>query len=238
MFRMQGLTRVYRLGGQEIRAVDGVDLEIAEGEYLRIVGASGSGKSTLLNLLAGLDRPSSGRILTPAGDLAELSRRALAAWRATQVGMVFQTFNLIPHRTALQNVELALLFAGVPRAERLARARDMLARVGLGSRLAHRPADLSGGEQQRVALARALVKQPRVLLADEPTGNLDRENAAVIADHLAQLSREGITVVLVTHDPELAARDAHRTVRMHYGAAAEEARSARPEASASLEGSS
>jgi putative ABC transport system ATP-binding protein len=182
-------------------------------------------KSTLLNLLAGLDRPTSGRILTPAGDLSELSRRGLAAWRAQHVGMVFQTFNLVPHRTALQNVELALLFVGVARAERDARARQILERMGLGSRLAHRPADLSGGEQQRVALARALVKRPRLLLADEPTGNLDRENAAAIAGFLAELSRDGITVVLVTHDAELAAADVHRTVRMHYGKATDEPRS-------------
>lgn len=227
MLQAEKLTRLYQIGGQEIRALDGVDLRIDAGEYVRILGASGSGKSTLLNLLAGLDRPTSGRITTPAGDLATLSRRELARWRAQSVGMVFQTFNLIPHRTALQNVELALLFAGIPRAEREARAREWLVRVGLGARLAHRPSDLSGGEQQRVALARALVKQPRLLLADEPTGNLDRDNATAIASFLSEASRAGVTVLLVTHDAELAAGDVHRTIRMHYGAAVEEPRGAR-----------
>jgi len=226
MLHAENLTRLFHVGGQEIRALDGVDLRIDTGEYLRILGASGSGKSTLLNLLAGLDRPTTGRIVTPAGDLAAMSRRELARWRAQSVGMVFQTFNLIPHRTALQNVELALLFAGVGRAERETRARDWLVRVGLGARLAHRPADLSGGEQQRVALARALVKQPHLLLADEPTGNLDRDNATAIAGFLSAASRAGVTIVLVTHDATLASGDAHRTIRMTYGTAAEEPREA------------
>lgn len=217
MLRLAGIHRVYRLGGQEVRALDGVDLDIRAGEYLRIVGASGSGKSTLLNLLGGLDRPTSGRIETPEGDLALAGRRDLSRWRALQVGMVFQTFNLIAHRTALQNVELGLLFSGVERGERLRRARETLVDLGLGDRLDHRPSALSGGEQQRVALARALVKRPGILLADEPTGNLDQENAAAIARTLADLSRSGMTIVLVTHDPTLAAADAHRSVRMSYG---------------------
>ena len=217
MLRVEGLTRIYRLGGQEVRALDGVDLSIGSGEYLRIIGASGSGKSTLLNLLAGLDRPTEGRIVTPEGDLAAFSRSELARWRARAIGMVFQTFNLIPHRTAAQNVELALLFHGVAAADRTRRSRAMLEELGLSGRMHHRPADLSGGEQQRVALARALVKRPRYLLADEPTGNLDRENAAAIAERLAALSREGITVILVTHDPALAASDADRTIRLAWG---------------------
>jgi putative ABC transport system ATP-binding protein len=217
MIRATGLSKIYRMGGSEIRAVDGVDLEVRDGEYLRIVGASGSGKSTLLCLLAGLDSPSAGRIETPLGDLATLSRRELARWRAEHVGMVFQSFNLIPHRTALQNVELGMLFCGVDREERSRRARAILETVGLGNRMHHRPASLSGGEQQRVALARALVKGPRLLLADEPTGNLDQENAALLAHALRERHRLGITVVLVTHDPALAAGDAQRTLRMHYG---------------------
>jgi ABC-type lipoprotein export system ATPase subunit len=181
------------------------------------VGASGSGKSTLLNLLAALDRPTEGSIETPEGDLALLSSRELALWRARSVGMVFQTFNLIPHRSALQNVELGLLFGGAARRDRLARSIDILGRLGLADRLHHRPADLSGGEQQRVALARALVKNPRILLADEPTGNLDEENAATTARLLAELNRTGVTIVLVTHDPELAREDVDRTVRLHFG---------------------
>jgi putative ABC transport system ATP-binding protein len=209
--------RVYRLGGQEVRALDGIDIEIGRGEHVRTVGASGSGKSTLLNLLAGLDRATAGRIETPMGDLSSLSRHELAQWRSEHVGMVFQSFNLIAHRTALQNVELALLFTRIAREERRQRASAQLALLGLADRLHHRPADLSGGEQQRVALARALVKEPQLLLADEPTGNLDQENAAQMARVLAELNRGGMTIVLVTHDPALAAGDAHRTIRMHYG---------------------
>lgn len=217
LLRTTGLRRVYHLGGQEVRALDGLDLDIGRGEYLRIIGASGSGKSTLLNLLAGLDRASSGRIETAIGDLSSISGRELAMWRSRHVGMVFQSFNLIAHRTALQNVELALLFTRIARAERRNRAVAQLEQLGLENRLHHRPGDLSGGEQQRVALARALVKNPELLLADEPTGNLDQENAAQMARVLAELNRGGTTIVLVTHDPALAADDAHRTIRIHYG---------------------
>jgi putative ABC transport system ATP-binding protein len=222
LIRAIGLARIYRLGGQEIRAVDGVDLEVREGEYLRVIGASGSGKSTLLCLLAGLDSPTAGRIETPLGDLATLSRHELAVWRAEHVGMVFQSFNLIPHRTALQNVELGMLFYRIPREERTRRARAALDEIGLGSRMHHRPSNLSGGEQQRVALARALVKGPRILFADEPTGNLDQANADQLAHTLAERNKAGISIVLVTHDPALAAEDADRTVRMHYGRIVEE----------------
>ncbi len=217
MLRASGLSRIYHLAGQEIRALDGVDLAVREGEYLRIVGASGSGKSTLLNLLAGLDRPTAGRIEVSGRVLSEMNSRALAGYRAREVGMVFQSFNLIPHRTALQNVELGMLFLGLARSERLERARRMLERLGLSDRLQHRPGDLSGGEQQRVALARALAKRPRLLLADEPTGNLDRETTHDLARLLAEQNAEGLTVMLVTHDPQLAEREAHRTLRMSYG---------------------
>ncbi|MBU1701457.1 MAG: ABC transporter ATP-binding protein [Candidatus Eisenbacteria bacterium] len=222
MLSATGLTRIFRLGGQEIRAVDGVDLEIREGEYTRITGASGSGKSTLLNLLAGLDTPSSGCITTPEGVLSDFSSRRLAAYRAHQVGMVFQSFNLIPHRTALQNVELGMLFLGRPRAERHQRAEEILARLGLADRLHHRPNDLSGGEQQRVSLARALAKQPKMLMADEPTGNLDRDTSIEISRLLKELNAEGLTVILVTHDTDLAVSDAHRTLKMSYGKIVEE----------------
>jgi putative ABC transport system ATP-binding protein len=217
LLRVVGLHRIYELGGQQIRALDGVDLRLQRGEYLRVVGPSGSGKSTLLNLMAGLDRPTSGTITTQAGVLSQLPSRDLAAYRARQVGIVFQSFNLISHRSALQNVELGLLFLGVPREERLARARATLERLGLGDRCDHRPADLSGGEQQRVALARALIKDPPLLLADEPTGNLDRGISEGIARLFAELNRRGLTIVLVTHDPDLAATDADRTLRMDYG---------------------
>lgn len=217
MLRVGGLTRIYRLGGQEIRALDGVDLEVPDGEYLRIVGASGSGKSTLLNLLAGLDTPTAGQISTPVGALSELSPRRLAQYRARVVGMVFQTFNLIPHLTARQNVELGMLFLDLPRAERQRRSLAMLERLGLADRVHHRPQDLSGGEQQRVALARALAKAPTLLLADEPTGNLDQTTSAEIARLLASLHAEGLTVILVTHNLALAASEADRTLEMSYG---------------------
>ena len=217
MLQIRELTKVYRLGGREVRALDGVDLTIRQGEYLRIIGASGSGKTTLLNLIAGLDTPTAGRIETPDGCLSEMSPRQLAAYRSRQTGMVFQSFNLIPHRSALQNVELGMLFSGRPREERLAVAEEMLTRLGLGDRLHHRPADLSGGEQQRVALARALAKRPPLLLADEPTGNLDQTTSIEIAALLREWNARGLTIMLVTHDPELAAGDADRTVRMTYG---------------------
>ncbi len=217
LIRTIDLHRIYRLGHEEVRALDGVGIEVREGEYLRVVGASGSGKSTLLNLLAGLDRATSGRIETPVGELSSLPPRDLALWRSRHVGMVFQSFNLIPHRTALQNVEIALLFGGASREGRRHRAISQLERLGLGDRLHHTPADLSGGEQQRVALARALVKEPRLLLADEPTGNLDQENSLLIARTFSELNRAGMTVVLVTHDPALAEGAAHRTIRMNFG---------------------
>jgi len=224
MLRVSGVTKVYRLAGQEVRALDGVDLEIEAGAYVRIVGASGCGKSTLLNLLAGLDRPTAGRIETPDGVLGDLRPAALADYRARRIGMVFQFFQLIPHRSALQNVELGLLFGGWPRGRRLARAREVLTALGLGARLAHRPADLSGGEQQRVALARAIAKRPALLLADEPTGNLDRDTTAEIEQLLRRLHAGGLTIVLVTHDEQLAAADAHRTVRLDYGRIREDRR--------------
>jgi putative ABC transport system ATP-binding protein len=222
MLRAIGLTRVFLRGSEQVRALDGVNLEIGKGEFLRILGASGSGKSTLLNLLAGLDRPTSGTIETPAGVLSEMSSRQLAGYRAGMVGMVFQTFNLIAHRSALQNVEVGMLFLGLPKAERLRRAAETLEQLGLGDRLHHRPAALSGGEAQRVALARALAKQPRLLLADEPTGNLDRSTSATLARILGEFNRRGLTIVLVTHDVQLAAETANRTLEMSYGRIVEE----------------
>ncbi len=217
VIRTEGVRRVYRSGPQEIRAVDGVDLAVGDGEFLAIVGASGSGKSTLLNLLAGLDTPTAGRIEFRGTALDTLSGRELAAYRARRIGMMFQSFNLVAHRTAVENVELALYFNGCPPRERRPRAGAILERLGLADRLDHRPADLSGGEQQRVALARALVKEPEILFADEPTGDLDRDNAEQIMELLAGLNRGGLTVVMVTHDLELAGRRARRAVRMHYG---------------------
>ncbi len=224
MLNASKLSKIYRLGGQEIRALDNVDLRIHQGEYLRVVGASGSGKSTLLNLLAGLDTPTRGEIDSPYGRLSSMRPNELADYRARHVGMVFQSFNLIAYRSALQNVALGMLFLNVSAKERDRRARTILERLGLGDRLDHRPGDLSGGEQQRVVLARALVKEPALLLADEPTGNLDQATSREIAQLLTKLNTDGLTIVLVTHDLALAEDDAHRTLRMSYGVIEQETR--------------
>ena len=205
--------------------MDDVSLEVKKGEFLGIVGASGSGKSTILNLMAGLDTPTSGHIEVDGAVLGALSRRELATYRARRVGMVFQAFNLIAHQTALRNVELALYFNDTPARERRHRATEILQQLGLGDRLDHRPADMSGGEQQRVAIARALVKKPEILFADEPTGNLDQANTLQIGDLLARLNDQGLTVVLATHDLNMARRYVHRTVRMDYGRLLENGRS-------------
>jgi len=215
------LARHYRRGPQTVRALDGVSLELGRGEFLAVLGASGSGKSTLLNLLAGLDTPSAGEIYLDGRRLDGLSRRELAAYRAERVGMIFQSFNLLPQYTALENVALALLFGGSAARERRAAAGAMLERLGLGDRLDHRPADLSGGEQQRVAVARALVKRPEILFADEPTGNLDRDNSEQLGRLLGELAAAGQALVLVTHDRALAERWAQRILRLDYGRVAE-----------------
>jgi putative ABC transport system ATP-binding protein len=214
---VRDLRRVYRRGQGEVRALDGVSLDFARGSFTALVGASGSGKSTLLNLVGGLDTPTSGTVTVGGVDLGALGRRGLSRYRATRVGMIFQSFHLVPHLSALGNVETALWFDGTPPADRRRRAAEMLERLGLGDRLEHRPAALSGGEQQRVAVARALVKEPEILLADEPTGNLDRDNAARIAELLGGLAGNGLTLLLATHDLELAAARADRTIRLEYG---------------------
>lgn len=211
------LCRHYRRGPQTVRAVDEVSFGFQRGEFLAIVGASGSGKSTVLNLLAGLDTPTSGRIEVDGVVLGSLSRRALAAYRAHRVGMVFQSFNLITHYSALENVETALFFNGVTRPQRRRRALEILERLGLADRVHHRPGDLSGGEQQRVAMARALVKKPDILFADEPTGNLDHDNTGQMAELLTALNRDGLTIVMVTHNLDMARRCAHRIIGMQYG---------------------
>ncbi len=215
--RCHGLCRYYQLAGHEVRAVDEVTMAIGRGDFVAVTGASGSGKSTLINLLAGLDIPTSGHVEVGGRRLDEMSSRELASYRALRVGFVFQSFNLLLHHTALRNVEMALYFAETPRRDRRGLAETALRRLGLGDRLRHRPVDLSGGEQQRVAVARAIVKRPEVLFADEPTGNLDRENSEAIMAILEDLNREGITVVMVTHDSELAGRAARRVLEMRYG---------------------
>jgi ABC-type lipoprotein export system ATPase subunit len=215
---IRGLTRVHRVGSAEVRALASVDVTIHRGEFLAVVGVSGSGKSTLLHLLGGLDTPTSGSIVVAGRDLALLNSYARAQYRRTTVGFVFQAFHLVPSMTAEANVAMALTLHGTYGTERRQRALAALRRVGLVQRATHRPAQLSGGEQQRVALARALVHNPLLLLADEPTGNLDRRTAAEVVDLLREVNREqGTTVVMVTHDEETAGRVAGRVVRLRDG---------------------
>jgi putative ABC transport system ATP-binding protein len=214
----QALYRHYQMGSATIRAVDGITLEIRAGEFVALLGASGSGKSSLLNLIAGLDSPTSGSVRSGDQDLARLSREALAKYRRHTVGMVFQSFNLIPSMTVLENVELPLRFAEVERSKRGAMATRALERVGLAGRLRHRPIELSGGEQQRVALARALVNQPKILLADEPTGNLDSRTGTEVMQLIRTLNESlKMTVVLVTHETALAEKYARRLIFLADG---------------------
>jgi putative ABC transport system ATP-binding protein len=206
------------MGSAIIRAVDGVTLDVMEGEFVALLGPSGSGKSSLLNLLAGLDSPTSGTVVSGGKDLAQVSREELAQYRRHIVGMVFQSFNLVPRMTVLENVELPLRFAEVERAKRAAMATRALTRVGLSQRLRHRPIELSGGEQQRVALARALVNEPKILLADEPTGNLDSRTGTEVMELIHSLNRNlQMTVVLVTHEQALAEKYACRLISMADG---------------------
>lgn len=212
------VTRHYRMGEALVRAVDDVTLSIHAGEFLALLGSSGSGKSTLLNLMAGLDRPTSGAILAHGRNLAEMSSQELATHRSRTVGMVFQAFNLLPRMTLEENVELPLRLAEVDRKDRPGRVREAIQRVRLGARLTHRPTELSGGEQQRAALARALVNRPTILLADEPTGNLDSATGDEIMLLLKEINETlGMTIVMVTHERPRAERFAHRIVQMADG---------------------
>lgn len=215
--KTENLCRYYKRGEHTVKALDGVSFEINHGEFLAVVGSSGSGKSTLLNLIAGLDSPTSGDIIVENESLVKMNRKQLSNYRASQIGIVFQSFNLISHYTALRNVEMALYFDHTPKKDRKDKAIATLESLGLGDRLDHKPADLSGGEQQRVAMARALVKKPKILFADEPTGNLDYENSNQIGQLLRDLNQSGLTVVMVTHDITMAEAEATRIVKMHYG---------------------
>jgi len=215
--RVVNLTRTFEMGETTVEALRGVNLTVGQGEFVALVGPSGSGKSTVLNLIGGLDRPNEGQIWLDGLELTAQDERGLTAHRRRRVGFVFQSFNLLPRLTALENVALPLMFGGVPERERLARARTLLEQVGLGGRLSHRPTQLSGGEQQRVAIARALVAEPLLLLADEPTGNLDTCTGGEIMGLLKTLNaRRGLTLLVVTHDPEVAAF-ADRLVRLRDG---------------------
>lgn len=216
MIELVDVTRVYRLGESEVRALAGVSLTIPEGSFVALMGPSGSGKSTLLHILGLLDRPTSGRYLLAGRDVGHLPDNDRTLLRRHTIGFVFQFFHLLPRLTALGNVELPMLFAGVPREERRERAMAALEAVGLGRRASHRPDQLSGGERQRVALARAVVMRPKLLLADEPTGNLDRASAREVMELISERNRQGLTVVLVTHDPAIAAY-AGKVLRMADG---------------------
>jgi len=210
MIEIRALTKVYRMGEEEVVALAGVDLSIGRGEHLAITGPSGSGKSTLMNILGGLDRPTSGAYIFEGEPVGAFDDDLLADFRSRRIGFVFQSFQLLSRLSALQNVELPLIYAGFPRAERLERAAHLLERVGLADRSGHRPNQMSGGQQQRVAIARALANTPDLLLADEPTGALDQQTGQEVLALFEQLNEEGLTLVLVTHDVDVAARARRR----------------------------
>ena len=221
MIELEGIERTFLVGGQPVHALAGIDLRVDDGEYLSVMGPSGSGKSTLLNIIGLLDRPSRGRYRLDGEDVTGLDDQAQARVRRHKIGFVFQFFQLIPRMTAAENVELPLILEGVPPAERNRRVRELLEAVGLADRAHHRPDQLSGGQRQRVAIARATVLKPSILLADEPTGNLDHASGRGIIELLERLNAEGATLILVTHDPELGER-ARRRLHMRDGAIVED----------------
>ena len=217
MIRLRGIERIFRVGEEEVHALRGVNLDIAQGEYLSIMGPSGSGKSTLLNLLGLLDRPNAGRYELEQRDVTGLTDDEQARVRREKIGFVFQFFHLVPRLSAAQNIELPMVLAGIDPAERARRLEKLLGEYGLEARARHRPDQLSGGQCQRVAIARAMSMRPAVILADEPTGNLDRNTGQEVVAVLERVHEDGGTLVLVTHDPEIGGR-AHRTLRMVDGA--------------------
>jgi putative ABC transport system ATP-binding protein len=226
VIQIDAVERVYRIGEDVIvRALDGVSLQIQPGEYVAIMGSSGSGKSTLMNILGCLDAPTSGRYLLDGTDVRDIAEDDLADLRNLKIGFVFQSFNLVPRTSALANVELPLIYAGVPRGDRRRRALEALAAVGMAERVNHQPSELSGGQQQRVAVARAIVTNPSLILADEPTGNLDSHATADVLRIFDDLNRQGRTVVLITHEPDVA-EQARRTVRFGDGRVLEDRRHA------------
>jgi len=217
MIQCRGVSKSYRKGSTVVTPLESLDLDVPKGEFLALMGPSGSGKTTLLNLLSGIDSPTAGSLVIADIELAKLSRRDLTKWRATHVGYIFQLYHLVPVLSAFENVELPLLLGTLSRKERRERVETALTLVGLGDRMHHTPGELSGGQEQRVAIARALIADPPLLVADEPTGDLDRESATKILDLLRELTRElGKTIVMVTHDPRAAAA-ADRTLHLEKG---------------------
>ncbi|HEX7012382.1 MAG TPA: ABC transporter ATP-binding protein [Steroidobacteraceae bacterium] len=223
MIELRGVSRHFQMGEQQVRALDDVTLTIEQGEYVSIMGPSGSGKSTLLNVLGLLDRPTSGQYLLDGRETTSMSDAELAHTRARKVGFIFQSFHLVPRLTAFENVELPLVLAGVSPAQRRQRVQQLLESLSLTDRAHHRPNELSGGQRQRVAIARAMVMEPNVLLADEPTGNLDHASGAEVLAALEELNARGITLLVVTHDIEVGDR-AHRHIRMRDGRIVEDRR--------------
>ena len=216
IIRLEDICRIYRVGSQEVRALDGVSLSVYKNEYVAIMGPSGSGKSTLMNILGCLDSPDSGRYVLNGVDVSEMDDGELADVRNREIGFVFQSFNLLPRYNALENVALPMVYAGVPAGERREKAAQALRSVGLEDRMDHRPNELSGGQRQRVALARALINNPSIILADEPTGNLDTHTSVEIMRLFDEIYRNGNTVIVVTHEEDIAAY-AHRVIRLRDG---------------------
>ncbi|MBO7305966.1 MAG: ABC transporter ATP-binding protein [Bacteroidales bacterium] len=216
VIRIKDLKKIYNLGNQKVRALDGVSVSIYRNEYVAIMGPSGSGKSTLMNILGCLDTPTSGEYVLNGTDVSKMDDGSLAEVRNKEIGFVFQSFNLLPKYSSLENVALPMIYAGVPSSKREARAKEALMNVGLGDRMEHKPNELSGGQRQRVAIARALINNPSIILADEPTGNLDTKTSVDIMNLFGQIHKNGNTVILVTHEEDIA-RYAHRVIRLRDG---------------------
>jgi len=216
IIQAKNLTKHYLVGNNIVRALDGLDISIEKGSYIALMGPSGSGKSTLMNILGCLDSPTSGEYFLNSNDVSVLDDDSLAAIRNKEIGFVFQTFNLLPRYTALENVALPMIYAGIPKDKRLARAKEVLEQVGLGDRYTHNPNELSGGQRQRVAVARALVMKPTIIFADEPTGNLDSKTSDGIMKLLDEIHKAGNTIILVTHEEDIAAR-AEKIIRLRDG---------------------